>query len=238
MEVGLVVVIVVVAVYRPHHVAQGHARLAVSGDVTRGAATGGSRAYRRFMTERQPYEVVERYPEFELRRYPSHAVAEVPVHGSFGSTGNQAFRALFKYVTGHNESAGSIAMTAPVVQESPGFEKIAMTAPVVQTEADGGEHVVAFVLPASLTAATAPVPTDPRVRVRQVPERIAAAVRYSGRWSASAYRRHLTELEAAIGRAGLVATGLPRYARFDPPFTPWFLRRNEVVQDVVWPEGG
>ena len=22
-------------------------------------------------------------------------------------------------------------------------------------------------------------------------------------------------------------------ARFDPPFTPWFLRRNEVVQDVT-----
>lgn len=238
MEVGLVVVIVVVAVYRPHHVAQGHARLAVSGDLTRGAATGGSRAYRRFMTERQPYEVVERYPEFELRRYPSHSVAEVPVHGSFGSTGNQAFRALFKYITGHNESAGSIAMTAPVVQESPGFEKIAMTAPVVQTEADGGEHVVAFVLPASLTAATAPVPTGPRVRVKQVPDRVAAAVRYSGRWSESAYRRHLADLEAGIARAGLVATGPPRYARFDPPFTPWFLRRNEVVQDVVWPEGG
>lgn len=237
MEVGLVVVIVV-AVYRPHHVAQGHAHLAVSGDVTRGAATGGLRAYRRFITEQQPYEVVERYPEFELRRYPSHAVAEVPVHGSFGSTGNQAFRALFMYVTGHNESAGSIAMTAPVVQESPGFEKIAMTAPVVQTEADGGEHVVAFVLPASLTAATAPVPTDPRVRVRQVPDRVAAAVRYSGRWSESAYRRHLADLKAGIARAGLVATGPPRYARFDPPFTPWFLRRNEVVPDVVWPEGG
>ncbi|WP_259848015.1 SOUL family heme-binding protein [Dietzia cercidiphylli] len=98
--------------------------------------------------------------------------------------------------------------------------------------------MVAFVLPASLTAATAPVPADPRVRVRQVPDRVAAAVRYSGRWSELAYRRHLADLEAAIARAGLVATGPPRYARFDPPFTPWFLRRNEVVQDVVWPEGG
>ncbi|MEH6818853.1 MAG: heme-binding protein [Dietzia psychralcaliphila] len=98
--------------------------------------------------------------------------------------------------------------------------------------------MVAFVLPASLTAATAPVPTDPRVRVEQVPDRVAAAVRYSGRWSESAYRRHLADLEAGIARAGLVATGPPRYARFDPPFTPWFLRRNEVVQDVVWPGEG
>src|SRR5699024_10697580 len=62
------------------------------------------------------------------------------------------------------------------------------------------------------------------------PERIAAAVRYSGRWSESAYRRHLADLEAGIARAGLVAAGPPRFARFDPPFTPWFLRRNEVCR--------
>lgn len=58
------------------------------------------------MTEQQPYEVLERFPQFELRRYPSHAAAEVSVHGSFGSAGNQTFRALFRYVTGHNESQG------------------------------------------------------------------------------------------------------------------------------------
>ncbi|MBB1032752.1 heme-binding protein [Dietzia sp. SLG310A2-38A2] len=187
------------------------------------------------MTEQQPYEVVQRYPEFELRRYPSHAVAEVSVRGSFGNAGNQAFRSLFRYITGHNESAGSVAMTAPVVQEPPSSEKVAMTAPVVQTQADDGAHVVAFVLPASLTAATAPVPTDPQVRLRQVPDRVAAAVRYSGLWSESSYRRHLAELEAGIARAGLIATGPPRFARFDPPFRPWFLRRNEVLQDVEWP---
>ncbi|KAA0918923.1 heme-binding protein [Dietzia sp. ANT_WB102] len=112
-----------------------------------------------------------------------------------------------------------------------------MTAPVAQTEADGDEHGVAFVLPASLTAATAAVPADSRVRVRQVPDRVAAAVRYSGRWSESAFRGHLADLEVGIDRAGLVVTGPPRYARFEPHFTPWFLRRNEGVQDVVWLDG-
>ncbi|WP_256820416.1 heme-binding protein [Dietzia sp. Die43] len=189
------------------------------------------------MTEQQPYEVLEEHPGFELRRYPSHAVAEVAVRGSFDSAGNQAFGALFRYITSHNETAGSVAMTAPVVQEPAGSESIAMTAPVVQIQADGGEHVGAFVLPSSLTAATAPVPTDPRVRVRQVPERAAAVVRYSGRWSETSYRRHLAALGAAITQAGLVATGPPRFARFNPPFTPWFLRRNEVVQDEDWPPG-
>ena len=82
------------------------------------------------------------------------------------------------------------------------------------------------------------MPADPAVRVRQVPERLAAAVTYSGRWSESSYRRHLADLETAIERVGLVATGPPRFARFDPPFKPWFLRRNEVVQDVVRPDDG
>lgn len=189
------------------------------------------------MTEQQPYEVVGRYPGFELRSYPAHAVAEVTVRGSFDSAGTRAFRALFGYISGANASARSVAMTAPVVQEAVPSERIEMTAPVLRSEVAEGEYVVAFVLPATLTAQTAPVPTDPRVRVRSVPEQLAAAVRFSGRWTETAYRRHLADLEAAVARAGLQADGPPRFARFDPPFTPWFLRRNEVVQGVRWPAG-
>lgn len=188
------------------------------------------------MTEQQPYDVLERYARFELRRYPSHAVAEISVRASFADAGNMAFRSLFRYISGQNESAGSVAMTAPVLQQS-ASETVAMTAPVVQTESSDGEYVVAFVLPAALTAATAPVPTDDRVRIRAVPEHLTAAVRYSGRWTESGFRDHLAELEAEIGRVGLVAMGAPRFARFDPPFTPWFLRRNEVLQDVRWADG-
>lgn len=189
------------------------------------------------MTEQQPYDVIERYPAFELRRYPEHVVAEVTVRGSFEVAGNRAFGPLFGYLSGQNDAARSVAMTAPVVQEAARPVKVAMTAPVVQTESAGGEHVVAFVLPATMTIATAPVPTDPRVSLRAVPERLAAAVRYTGRWSQSAYRRRLAELEAALDAAGLVPLGAARFARFDPPLTPWFLRRNEVVLDVRRPEG-
>ena len=118
-------------------------------------------------------------------------------------------------------------MTAPVVQELAGPEKIAMTAPVVQTETSTGEHVIAFVLPGSMTAESAPVPTDPQVRIRAVPERLAAVTRYSGRWAESAYRRHLAGLEAATTQAGYEPVGVARFARFDPPYTSWLLRRNE-----------
>jgi hypothetical protein len=185
------------------------------------------------VTEQQPYEVLEQHDGFELRRYPPHLVAQVEIAGSFEDAGNRAFRSLFRYITGTNRAQESIAMTAPVVQEAAASQKIAMTAPVVQGEGPDGAHVVAFVLPASMTLATAPAPTDPDVRVLAVPERVAAVARYSGRWTQSSYEQHLAELLDAVRAAGFAPAGSPRFARFDPPFKPWFLRRNEVVQDVV-----
>ena len=80
------------------------------------------------MTEQQPYEVLEQGDGFELRHYPAHVVAEVEVEGSFEDAGNRAFRSLFRYITGHNRSQESVAMTAPVVQEAvshdPAFAKL------------------------------------------------------------------------------------------------------------------
>jgi hypothetical protein len=185
------------------------------------------------VTEQQPYEVVQSYPTFELRRYPAHLVAEVSVQGSFEDAGNRAFRPLFDYITGQNESARSVAMTAPVVQETATSEKVAMTAPVVQVENGSGDQVVSFVLPSSMTLETAPVPANPNVRVRELPGRLAAAMRYSGRWTEAGYRRRLAQLKTDMVRVGLHPGGTARFARFDPPFKPWFLRHNEVVQDLV-----
>ncbi|MER7070268.1 heme-binding protein [Terrabacter sp. NPDC000476] len=183
------------------------------------------------MTEQQPYDVLEEHDGFEVRRYPAHLVAEVEVDGAFEDAGNRAFRALFRYITGNNRSRSAVDMTAPVVQRT-ATEEIAMTAPVVQTERTTDRHVVAFVMPASMTLETAPLPVDPQIRVRAVPERVAAARRYTGRWSESSYERNLDALRAAVVAEGYVPVGTPRFARYDPPFKPWFLRRNEVVQDV------
>ena len=94
---------------------------------------------------------------------------------------------------------------------------------------------MAFVLPAGLTAETAPVPADPEVKIRAVPGSLAAALRFSGSGSEAAFVRRNDGLQEALVLAGLTAVGPPRFARFDPPFKPWFLRRNEVVQDVQEP---
>ncbi len=204
------------------------------------------------MTEQQPYELVRSYPHFELRRYPAHVVAEVRVQASFDRAGNAAFRRLFNYISGANSGSQKLAMTAPVVQgtASPGAgrgqtgapaQKIAMTAPVLQSGPLAGndapaDFMVAFVLPAGMTAETAPVPSNPDVRIRTVPGSLAAVLRFSGSGSGAAFERRNDGLQAALTLAGLTAAGPPRFARFDPPFKPWFLRRNEVVQDVLEPE--
>ena len=182
------------------------------------------------MTEKQAYDVVRSYGEFELRRYAPHVVAEVTVRAPFEAAGTIAFRTLLGYISGQNRSATKVAMTAPVLQQP--SERIAMTAPVQQRETAEGEYAVAFVLPASLTLESAPVPTSPDVRLVQRPGPLAAARRYRGGWSRAAYERHREELDRAVRAAGLVPVGVATWARFDPPFMPSFLRRNEVVLEV------
>lgn len=185
------------------------------------------------MTEEQPFEVVQSFDDFELRRYPAHVVAEVTARLPFDQAGNAAFRALFGYITGQNRSRTSVEMTAPVTQSAGTAEKVAMTAPVTQHGTDEGGYTVAFVLPASMTEQTAPEPTNPDVVIRTVYPSLAAATRYSGRSSQASYERHLETLLEAIRGQGLEPAGAPRLARFDPPFKPWFMRRNEVVVDVA-----
>lgn len=166
------------------------------------------------MTEQQPYEVVAEYADFEVRRYPAHLVAEIEVGGPFEVAGNLAFPRLARYIGGHNRAGSKVAMTAPVVQEQ-----------------DPGRHryVVGFVMPSTLDEEDLPEPTDPRVRTRSVPAQTAAAVRFSGPWFARSFEKQARRLLSAVAAADLEVAGPVRYARFDPPWTPWFLRRNEVV---------
>jgi hypothetical protein len=103
-----------------------------------------------------------------------------------------------------------------------------MTAPVIQ-EGGNGRWVVAFVLPAKYTMANAPLPTDPNVKLRETPARTVAAIRYSGRWTQSNYDEALAKLRAGMASAGLQAAGEPIWMRYDAPFTPGFLRRNEIL---------
>ena len=175
--------------------------------------------------EEPKYTVVRAYDGFEVRDYAPYVVAEVLVPGPEAEAGNQGFRILAGYIFGGNRGERKIAMTAPVTQAA--ATRIEMTAPVAQAEADGG-FVVQFMMPSAYTLETLPEPLDPRVRLRQVPGGRFAVIRYSGSWSQQNYREHLRQLATAVDAAGLRATGKPIYARYNAPYVPWFLRRNEI----------
>lgn len=180
--------------------------------------------------EKVQYDVIEKNDAIEIRQYEPYLVAETLVDADFNDAGNVAFRLLFDYISGANRTQESIAMTAPVTQQ-PKSEKIAMTAPVTQQAAEGS-YAVSFVMPAKYTLDTLPQPTDPAVIVRQVPGYRAAVIRYSGGWSQKNYQAKKAALEAFIKDNNLTVAGEPIWARYDPPFQLWFLRRNEVIIPV------
>ena len=180
--------------------------------------------------EEATYTVLKKDGRFEIRAYAPHILAETVVEGTLEEAGDKAFSRLFRYISGENRSRDNVAMTAPVSQE-PAGQKIKMTAPVGQQRAQE-KWAISFMMPASYTLATLPVPVDPQVTLRQVPARRMAAVRYSGFWSEKNYLRYKSALESWIHEKRLTRAGDPVWARYNPPFTPWFLRRNEILIPV------
>ena len=177
--------------------------------------------------EKAKYTVLEREEDFEIRQYDPQIVAETFVEGNLEEVGNEGFRRLYAYISGENTKKQSISMTAPVGQETRS-EKIAMTAPVKQEKKDN-QWRITFLMPAVYTLETLPEPNDNKVKLKADPGRLMAAVRYSGTWSEDGYEENKALLEDYIQKRGLVKAGEPVWARYDPPFMPWFLRRNEVL---------
>ena len=176
--------------------------------------------------EEPDYEVVKKFDKVELRRYAPYVVAEVVLDSSAEDAGNQAFPILAGYIFGKNKGEKKFAMTAPVTQSAAPV-RLDMTAPVTQAAVAGGMRVQ-FVLPKGVTLETAPEPIDPRVQLRVVPAGTWAVIRYSGTWSQANYLEHLAELKATLEAQGVATQGEPVLARYNAPFTPWFMRRNEI----------
>lgn len=165
------------------------------------------------MTEQQQYTVVRPLGGgiAELRRYAPCVMADVVVTGDYRRATYEGFRPLVTYISRHD-----IAMTAPVVQEG----------------AAGDAWRVSFVMPAGMTLGALPTPPDRDVSLREVPEHFAAAIRFSGLASRRDIARQEQRLRDCLQAEGIAPIGSVRVARFDPPWTPPFMRHNEVVVDV------
>jgi hypothetical protein len=165
------------------------------------------------MTEEQPYTVLTTHDGFEVRHYPDHVLVQVDVTGDFMRAGNIAFGPLVSYISGNNARGQKIAMTAPVLQETHSEES----------------HTVSFVLPAGMSIADVPVPHNARVSAVHVAEHNVAAVKFGGGWNGDRFQENGELLLNKVHKAGLTPVGNVYYARFDPPWKPWFLKRNEAL---------
>ncbi len=165
---------------------------------------------------------------FEVREYPALVAAEVTVGGERDEAASAGFRLLAGYIFGGNTRRESIPMTAPVVQARTGGESIAMTAPVIQTGEAGG-WVVRFIMPKKYSLDALPVPNDPKVRLVALPPARFAVVRFSGLARVDEVAAKTAELQAFAATNKLPVIGPPSLARYDPPWTLWFMRHNEVM---------
>lgn len=184
-------------------------------------------------TEEPKYTVIKSEEDFEIRRYEPFIVAETVVsEADLESGSDEGFRRLAGYIFGGNRVKESISMTAPVTTAR--SQKIAMTAPVETHRADS-DMVMAFMMPSEYSMESLPEPTDPRVVLKKIPGRTLAAVRFSGSWSEERFQEHTKMLREWLGNRRIQVTGTPTVARYDPPWTPWFMRRNEILVEVVYP---
>jgi hypothetical protein len=181
-------------------------------------------------TEEPKYSVVEKEPPFEVRAYAPMIVAEVQVDGDLDGASGQGFRLIAAYIFGQNQVNEKIAMTAPVNLEGQTSQSanIAMTAPV-GIESKAGKWTVSFVMPAEYTMESIPKPINPQVQLRQIPAVKKAVIGFTGFYNEQKVAEKTLELEQWMKARNLQPSGVPNFARYNPPWTLPFMRRNEVM---------
>ncbi|MFM2024944.1 MAG: hypothetical protein RLZZ56_957 [Actinomycetota bacterium] len=164
--------------------------------------------------EKPEYRVVRSEHGIEVRDYDEYWVAECHVknESDLSMASSMAFRRLFNYISGENSAN----------------QKIEMTSPVQQTAAEAG-WLISFVVPRDVSLGTIPAPKNSSISIRKVPAGRYAALVYSGSWSDEKLESKSQDLLSAVGKLGLVTDGPVCSARYNPPFMPAFLRRNEVL---------
>ena len=166
------------------------------------------------------YEIEFKNADYEIRHYAAFLVAETVIQDSFEAVGKKAFRILADYIFGQNNSKTKISMSVPVMTQ-PNF------GPML-----GQGFKVQFALLDGFNVETAPQPLDSRVQVHEISPRRMAALAYSGSWSEENFKQHLDKLLVCLERDHLKTLGLPIIAKYNSPFQPSFLRRNEVLIEV------
>lgn len=187
--------------------------------------------------EEPSYTVLSQVEDFELRRYDEQLVAQTWVSGDQDTASRQGFKILADYIFGNNTApsgeSSKISMTAPVTMQSDNLngqasQKIAMTAPVSMQQ-NNGKWRVQFTMPSQYTMQTLPKPNNPDVKIVQLPAQTYGVIKFSGLAGSKKVAKKTETLKSWMQTQKLVITGTPELARYNPPWTLPFMRRNEVM---------
>lgn len=179
--------------------------------------------------EEPPFMIETEASDYEIRYYSVQLRAEVVVEGNYREALYGGFRVLADYIFGNNTVSQNISMTAPVTAEA--SQKIPMTAPVLLAGAEN-RHVIAFIMPRIYSLESLPKPNNPDITLKKIEERRVVAVRFGGYATESRVNRKIRELKAALERDGIAMTGEAQVAQYNPPWTPPWMRRNEILIPV------
>ncbi|MFT0771576.1 SOUL family heme-binding protein [Psychrobacter aquimaris] len=187
-------------------------------------------------TEEPKYTVLTQVDDFELRRYDEQLVAQTWVSGDQDSASREGFKVLADYIFGNNTApsgdSSKISMTAPVTMQADNSDnesqKIAMTAPVSMQQ-DDGKWRVQFTMPSKYTMQTLPKPNNPNVEIIEVPAQTYGVIKFSWLAGEDKVAEKTEALQTWMQDQNLTPIGEPELARYNPPWTLPFLRRNEVM---------
>jgi hypothetical protein len=187
--------------------------------------------------EEPKYTVIKKLDDFELRNYQPKIIAEVLIDGSLKQASSKGFRLIADFIFGNNTAPNGdnakISMTSPVTMEpEKRSEKISMTSPVTmekQSSQDTDQWRMHFVMPSEYNMETLPKPNNPKVLVRQIPDKKYAVIRFSGFSGADKVEEKTNRLLEWMEQNGIEPKGEPELARYNAPITPPFFRRNEVM---------
>jgi hypothetical protein len=178
--------------------------------------------------ETPKYTVVSEHSGYEVREYAPYIRAEVTREGDFRETMYGGFEEVGGYIFGANTRQSKIAMTAPVLHEAEG-QKIAMTAPVLhEAQAGTGKYTLAFVMPSAYRIEDLPTPNNPNVKLREVPRQRYAVLSFGGYATERRTEKKMQKLLEELKKDGRVPAGSPILAQYDPPWTPLWMRHNEI----------
>ena len=163
--------------------------------------------------EHRPYNILSKEKNIEIRYYNTIVAAEVILSGSRKEAANQAFRLLFKFISGENASN----------------KKISMTAPVTQVKLEENLWKINFFMPSKLSLNQTPTPLQNKIILKEYKEATIASIQFSGTSKQNNLDKHEKELTNFLNQHNYTYLDSPIYAFYNPPFIPWFLRRNEVL---------